>query len=113
MDYDEERIYYSYQNLHSSNQTGDEGPPTAVNDDLDGDDVNLDAVKRHFKEFLREFIICDSFFFVVVVVYLFIFVTLTYHSHWFTLIQSNRKLPSKTTLSLQRPTLTNVSTYIW
>ena len=63
MDYDEERIYYSYQNLHSSNQTGDEGPPTAVNDDLDGDDVNLDAVKRHFKEFLREFIICDSFFF--------------------------------------------------
>ncbi len=53
MDYDEDRIYYSYQNLQSSN-AGNDGPPNAVNDDLDGDDVNLHAVKRHFREFLSK-----------------------------------------------------------
>lgn len=54
MDYDEDRIYYSYQNLQSSNPSGDDSPPDVVDDDLDGDNVNLHAVKRHFREFLRE-----------------------------------------------------------
>ena len=55
MDYDEDRIYYSYQNLQASNPSGDDAPPSVVDDDLDGDDVPLHAVKRHFREFLREF----------------------------------------------------------
>jgi hypothetical protein len=58
MDYDEDRIYYSHQNLQATNNNDDDAPPSALNDDddLDGDDVNLHAVKRHFREFLSEFL---------------------------------------------------------
>jgi hypothetical protein len=55
MDYDEDRIYYSYQNLQASNPAGEDTAPNEVNDDLEGDDVNLHAVKRHFREFFSEF----------------------------------------------------------
>jgi hypothetical protein len=51
MDYDEDRIYYSYQNLQSDR--GDAAEVVADNDD-NNDDVNLPAVKRHFREFLSK-----------------------------------------------------------
>lgn len=55
MDYDEDRIYLSYQNLQSTNDNGDDNGPLPTGDDIDSDDVNLHAVKRHFREFLRKF----------------------------------------------------------
>jgi len=54
MDYDEERIYYSYQNLQTDRERDGGGPSTGENEDMDKDDVNLQAVKRHFREFLRK-----------------------------------------------------------
>ena len=52
MDYDEDRIYYSYQNLQTDRSGGDND---GRNDgDEDEDNVNLDTVKRHFREFLRK-----------------------------------------------------------
>lgn len=58
MDYDESRIYYSYQNLQT-NQDGNNNNSDGDNDvddngGLDFDKVNLNAVKRHFREFLSE-----------------------------------------------------------
>jgi len=56
MDYDEERIYYSYQNLQSTNPSrSTDQSRRAVSDELDEDDVDLYAVKRHFREFLRNY----------------------------------------------------------
>lgn len=59
MDYDESRIYYSYQNLqtNTNNERIDDTSNRVEEDteDLDLDNVNLHAVKRHFREFLREF----------------------------------------------------------
>jgi hypothetical protein len=52
MDYDEDRIYYSYQNLQTD--TGRTNDATAEDEDVETDAVNLQAVKRHFREFLRE-----------------------------------------------------------
>lgn len=56
MDYDEDRIYYSYQNLQTE-RSAESTNPTRVgeDDDMDGDGVDLKAVKRHFREFLREY----------------------------------------------------------
>ena len=62
MDFDEDRIYYSHQNLAASsagnaNANGgeaDQPPPEAMLDLEDGA-VDLGAVRRHFREFLREF----------------------------------------------------------
>jgi hypothetical protein len=53
MDYDEDRIYYSYQNLQTD--TGRTNDATAEDEDVETDAVNLQAVKRHFREFLREY----------------------------------------------------------
>lgn len=62
MDFDEDRIYYSHQNLAASSAGGnanngggaDQPPPEAMLDLEDGA-VDLGAVRRHFREFLREF----------------------------------------------------------
>ncbi len=54
MDYDEDRIYLSYQNLQSNNDIDDDNIRKSIDDDIESDDVNLHAVKRHFREFLRE-----------------------------------------------------------
>ena len=59
MDYDESRIYYSYQNLQTNpNGRNDDTNNNEENEieDLDLDNVNLHAAKRHFREFLREFL---------------------------------------------------------
>ena len=51
MDFDESRLYYSHQQLQPRN--GEEGQ-----DDFNLEDeaaVDLKAVRRHFREFLREF----------------------------------------------------------
>ena len=57
MDYDESRIYYSYQNLQTNTNRRPDDISNNVeneNEDLDLDNVNLQAAKRHFREFLRE-----------------------------------------------------------
>ena len=59
MDFGEDRIYYSHQNLAAggANANGgeaDQPPPEAMLDLEDGA-VDLGAVRRHFREFLREF----------------------------------------------------------
>ena len=61
MDFDEDRIYYSHQNLAANsagngnnNGEADQPPPEAMLDLEDGA-VDLGAVRRHFREFLREF----------------------------------------------------------
>jgi len=58
MDYDESRIYYSYQNLQTNpNGRNDDTNNNEENEieDLDLDNVNLHAAKRHFREFLRNY----------------------------------------------------------
>ena len=57
MDFDEDRIYYSYQNLQSH-----QSPHTSLNaEDVEGIEdwetggVELKAVRRHFREFLRNY----------------------------------------------------------
>ena len=63
MDFDEDRIYYSHQNLAAgpnANNNGADGqrqrPPGHAEAMLDLEDgaVDLGAVRRHFREFLRE-----------------------------------------------------------
>lgn len=59
MDFDETRLYYTHQQLQRNpqGQNGDENAEAANNDDTgeaSADNVNLDAVRRHFKEFLSE-----------------------------------------------------------
>ena len=72
MDYDEDRVYYSYQNL-KPNHENDDIPPHAINeddfDDDDDDNINLHAVKRHFREFLRKCVCGSDFYFVEVFYY--------------------------------------------
>ncbi|KAL3784813.1 hypothetical protein HJC23_013853 [Cyclotella cryptica] len=61
MDFDEDRIYYSHQNLHQPTTTtvgSGSGAANGSNDrDLDEEErtVNLDALRRHFREFLRNY----------------------------------------------------------
>ena len=52
MDYDEDRIYYSYQNLQTDK--GRRKDASAEDEDVETDEVNLQAVRRHFREFLSE-----------------------------------------------------------
>ena len=62
MDFDEDRIYYSHQNLAAgpnANNNADgqqQRPPGHAEAMLDLEDgaVDLGAVRRHFREFLRE-----------------------------------------------------------
>jgi hypothetical protein len=62
MDFDETRLYYTHQQLQrnpqgQNNNNGDEDEIANNNDDSgegSADNVNLDAVRRHFKEFLSK-----------------------------------------------------------
>ena len=62
MDFDETRLYYTHQQLQrnpqeqNNNENGEEGGISNNDDTGEGsaDNVNLDAVRRHFKEFLSE-----------------------------------------------------------
>jgi hypothetical protein len=64
MDFDETRLYYSHQDLQADNDDDgndrDEGRENrrgranaAAGDDDEDDGVDLHAVRRHFREFLR------------------------------------------------------------
>lgn len=59
MDFDEDRIYYSYQNLQSqtdpnNEDTTDQNGINNANIIDDDGEVDLRAVRRHFREFLRK-----------------------------------------------------------
>ena len=54
MDFDETRIYYSHQALQKERTDGtDEENPQLI-DDKDEEQVDLNAVRRHFREFLSK-----------------------------------------------------------
>ena len=53
MDFDETRIYYSHQALQKECSEEDNPQPAEVNDN-DDEQVDLNAVRRHFREFLSE-----------------------------------------------------------
>jgi hypothetical protein len=61
MDFDEDRIYYSHQNLQQK-QPGEDGNGGGLDNNLDDDQLDLEAgstpdlraVKRHCREFLRK-----------------------------------------------------------
>lgn len=60
MDFDADRIYYSHQNLHQQQDGSQEGQnPTTSSASLLEDEeerqVDADALRRHFREFLRKF----------------------------------------------------------
>lgn len=60
MDFDADRIYYSHQNLHQQQDGSQVGQnPTASSASRLEDDeerqVDADALRRHFREFLRKF----------------------------------------------------------
>ena len=53
MDFDETRLYYSHQQLQRNTETNNDD--AADNNPVDGNDsVDLKAVRRHFREFLRK-----------------------------------------------------------
>lgn len=54
MDFDETRLYYSHQALQQQRPEDDAVAATTNADSDENDDVNLTAVRRHFREFLRE-----------------------------------------------------------
>lgn len=59
MDFDETRLYYTHQQLQRNPQGQNNNEAEGNANDADvgepsADNVNLDAVRRHFKEFLRE-----------------------------------------------------------
>ena len=70
MDFDEDRIYYSHQNLavgpnanNNANAADQQQRPHAeAMLDLEDGAVDLGAVRRHFREFLREFGSCKVWF---------------------------------------------------
>lgn len=51
MDFDQTRLYYSHQQLQPTREAADEEPDDVFDDEVD---VDLEAVQRHFREFLRE-----------------------------------------------------------
>jgi hypothetical protein len=55
MDFDETRLYYSHQQLQTRNDAeAEEEDPATVNEDETH--VDLSAARRHFREFLREYV---------------------------------------------------------
>jgi hypothetical protein len=56
MDFDETRLYYSHQQLQRPNaqQQQQEEDADDANDEENDESVDLKAVRRHFREFLRE-----------------------------------------------------------
>jgi hypothetical protein len=56
MDFDETRLYYSHQQLQvTTEQDADGTAAVAVSDEQDESAVDLSAVRRHFREFLRTY----------------------------------------------------------
>jgi DNA replication licensing factor MCM5 len=58
MDYDEDRIYYSYQNLQSQpgrSSSEDQRRSTEYDAELTEDKANASVIRRHFREFLRNY----------------------------------------------------------
>jgi len=59
MDFDGERIYFSHQSIQQTNNTNDEDGFESTNNNSnnnnDTDGVDLNAVRRHFREFLRNY----------------------------------------------------------
>lgn len=53
MDFDEDRLYYSHQALQQERPDGENNADANANNDTDN--VNLTAVRRHFREFLRTY----------------------------------------------------------
>ena len=65
MDFDEPRLYYTHQQLQRKPQdenAGDARNRANPNDPGkdSADNVNMDAVRRHFREFLSEFLVVSS-----------------------------------------------------
>jgi hypothetical protein len=57
MDFDDDRLYYSHQALQQDGNSGrnsDRNAAAATIMDDNDDNVNLMAVRRHFREFLRK-----------------------------------------------------------
>ena len=54
MDFDETRLYYSHQQLQTRNDDEDDDQEGQANNDEDSLQVDLQAVRRYFREFLRE-----------------------------------------------------------
>lgn len=54
MDFDETRLYYSHQQLQVQSEANDEDQVDRHGIDEDEDRVDLDRVRRHFREFLSE-----------------------------------------------------------
>jgi hypothetical protein len=65
MDFEETRLYYSHQQLHQPLNNGGDGETTAnapagprpVDEENDDSQVPVQAVRRHFREFLRTYLI--------------------------------------------------------
>jgi hypothetical protein len=67
MDFDADRIYYSHQNLHQQQDGSQAGQnPTASSagrlEDEEERQVDADALRRHFREFLRKFKFLSTLF---------------------------------------------------
>lgn len=67
MDFDADRIYYSHQNLHQQQDGSQVGQnPTASSasrlEDEEERQVDADALRRHFREFLRKFKFISTLF---------------------------------------------------
>lgn len=67
MDFDADRIYYSHQNLHQQQDGSQEGqnPTTSSASRLEDEEerqVDADALRRHFREFLRKFKFLSTLF---------------------------------------------------
>ena len=57
MDFDETRLYYSHQQLQTTAENDEEQQQqqaNAVSQEQEEEDINLDACRRHFREFLRK-----------------------------------------------------------
>ena len=57
MDFDQTRLYFSHQQLQRQDGGGEEGEsPETDENQIDDDDINVhpEAVRRHFREFLRK-----------------------------------------------------------
>lgn len=52
MDFDSSRLYYSHQQLQVNTDDSQAEAPVDLQEE---DAINLDAVQRHFREFLRKF----------------------------------------------------------
>ena len=54
MDFDENRLYFSHQQLQRQDERDENGDDNEVVE-KDDTDVDLKAVRRHFREFLRKY----------------------------------------------------------